>query len=269
MNREMQSRIRPSGAVNLGRSNTLDTHSPQLLPARRPPFFFQTPQNQVKTKKDRLALRLEFETTSVSAAHCLTNISLSPLRAWMFLRRCSCLFPKTATSLLCSGAGEGHGIRERERGRYFMRQVCISLSPQRWRHIHKDPFAGEWEQIISWLVANPQRSPRRPLPGVAAPLPRTLSALPHPHTRARHAEKTSPLLEIVEEQWQAEVICGPAPPPVSSAANPARSRLPASPSKPLGRCLVRQCTQESGERVTLIEDHTVALHIRHEERVPL
>jgi hypothetical protein len=27
-----------------------------------------------------------------------------------------------------------------------------------WRRTHKDPFAGEWEQIISWLVANPERS---------------------------------------------------------------------------------------------------------------
>src|SRR6266699_4928223 len=27
-----------------------------------------------------------------------------------------------------------------------------------WRRTHKDPFAGEWEQITAWLVANPQRS---------------------------------------------------------------------------------------------------------------
>jgi len=27
-----------------------------------------------------------------------------------------------------------------------------------WRRTHKDPFAGEWDQIISWLVANPERS---------------------------------------------------------------------------------------------------------------
>ena len=27
-----------------------------------------------------------------------------------------------------------------------------------WRRTHKDPFAGEWEHILSWLVANPQRS---------------------------------------------------------------------------------------------------------------
>jgi hypothetical protein len=27
-----------------------------------------------------------------------------------------------------------------------------------WRRTHKDPFAGEWEHILSWLVANPERS---------------------------------------------------------------------------------------------------------------
>jgi hypothetical protein len=27
-----------------------------------------------------------------------------------------------------------------------------------WRRTHKDPSEGEWEQILSWLVANPERS---------------------------------------------------------------------------------------------------------------
>ena len=27
-----------------------------------------------------------------------------------------------------------------------------------WRRTHRDPFEGVWEQIISWLVANPERS---------------------------------------------------------------------------------------------------------------
>jgi hypothetical protein len=27
-----------------------------------------------------------------------------------------------------------------------------------WRRTHKDPFEGEWEQILSWLIANPERS---------------------------------------------------------------------------------------------------------------
>jgi hypothetical protein len=27
-----------------------------------------------------------------------------------------------------------------------------------WRRTHKNPFEGEWEQIFSWLMANPERS---------------------------------------------------------------------------------------------------------------
>jgi hypothetical protein len=44
-------------------------------------------------------------------SHCLTKIFLSSLQADMFPRLCSGLFSKTAASLICSGAGEGHGIR--------------------------------------------------------------------------------------------------------------------------------------------------------------
>jgi hypothetical protein len=44
-------------------------------------------------------------------AHCLTKIFLSPLQADIFPRLCSGLSSKTATLLICSGAGEEHDIR--------------------------------------------------------------------------------------------------------------------------------------------------------------
>ena len=80
-----------------------------------------------------------------------------------------------------------------------------------WRRTHKDPFAGEWEQILSWLVANPERSSgdifrelRRRSPGRYQPLQiRTLQ-------RGMRKIRAS-LLETFEEQWQDEVISGPAP----------------------------------------------------------
>ena len=47
-----------------------------------------------------------------------------------------------------------------------------------WRRTHKDPFEGEWEQILTWLVANPERSSgdifrelQRLSPGRYQPLP--------------------------------------------------------------------------------------------------
>jgi hypothetical protein len=87
-----------------------------------------------------------------------------------------------------------------------------------WRRTHKDPFAGEWEQIFSWLVANPERSSgdifrelQRRSPGRYQPLQiRTLQ---------RGMRKIRAyLLETAEEQWQNEVIHGRSSPPISPAA---------------------------------------------------
>ncbi|HZT99392.1 MAG TPA: transposase family protein [Ktedonobacteraceae bacterium] len=92
-----------------------------------------------------------------------------------------------------------------------------------WRRTHKDPFEGEWEQIFSWLQANPERSGgdifrelQRRSPGRYQPLQiRTLQ-------RGMRKIRTY-LLESVEEQWQAEVIHGSSSPPVPSKENSARS----------------------------------------------
>ncbi len=91
-----------------------------------------------------------------------------------------------------------------------------------WRRTHKDPFEGEWEQIMSWLVANSERSSgdifrelQRRSPGRYHLLQiRTLQ-------RGMRKIRTH-LLETREEQWQTEVIYGPSPPPVSAAARPTR-----------------------------------------------
>jgi hypothetical protein len=92
-----------------------------------------------------------------------------------------------------------------------------------WRRTHKDPFEGEWEQIMSWLVANPERSSgdifrelQRRSPGRYQPLQiRTLQ---------RGMRKIRAyLLETREEQWQEEVIGGPSLPPASAAERPTGS----------------------------------------------
>jgi hypothetical protein len=92
-----------------------------------------------------------------------------------------------------------------------------------WRRTHKDPFEGEWEQITSWLLANPERSSgdifrelQRRSPGRYQPLQiRTLQ-------RGMRKIRAS-LLETFEEQWQEEVIRGPSPPPISAAERPTSS----------------------------------------------
>ena len=92
--------------------------------------------------------------------------------------------------------------------------------PLGWRRTHKDPFEGEWEQIFSWLQANPERSSgdifrelQRLSPGRYQPLQiRTLQ---------RGIRKIRAfLLETVEEHWQEEVIARPSPSPVFAKGPP-------------------------------------------------
>jgi hypothetical protein len=92
-----------------------------------------------------------------------------------------------------------------------------------WRRTHKDPFEGEWEQIISWLITNPERSSgdifrelQRRSPGRYQPLQiRTLQ-------RGMRKIRVH-LLETREEQWQEEVIRGPTPTPIAPAERATRS----------------------------------------------
>jgi hypothetical protein len=75
-----------------------------------------------------------------------------------------------------------------------------------WRRTHKDLFEGEWEQITSWVIANPERSSwdifrelQRRSPGRYQPLQiRTL--------RRGMRKIRAYLLQTFEEQWQEEVI---------------------------------------------------------------
>jgi hypothetical protein len=80
-----------------------------------------------------------------------------------------------------------------------------------WRRTHKDPFAGEWEHILSWLVANPERSSG----GIFRELQR-LSPGRYPPLQIRTLQRgmrkiRAHLLQTFEEQWQEEVIGGLSP----------------------------------------------------------
>jgi integrase-like protein len=102
-----------------------------------------------------------------------------------------------------------------------------------WRRTHKDPFEGEWEQIMSWVIANPERSSG----DIFRELQRNSPGRYHPlqiRTLQRGMRKIRAyLLETVDEHWQEEVIRGPFPSPVSAegpAEYPDRFQL----SKPPG-----------------------------------
>jgi hypothetical protein len=87
-----------------------------------------------------------------------------------------------------------------------------------WRRTHKDPFEAEWEQIQSWLIANPERSSG----DIFRELQHRSSGRYHPmqiRTLQRGMRKIRAyLLETAEEQWQDEVIHGRSSPPISPAA---------------------------------------------------
>jgi len=91
------------------------------------------------------------------------------------------------------------------------------------RRTHKDPFEGEWEQIFSWLMANPERSSgdifrerQRRSPGRYQPLQIRMLQRGMRKIRAH-------LLETVEEHWQKEVIRGPFPSTVSARCSTSMS----------------------------------------------
>jgi hypothetical protein len=74
------------------------------------------------------------------------------------------------------------------------------------RRTKTDPFAGEWEQIISWVLANPERSSG----DIFRELQRLYPGRYHPlqiRTLQRGMRKIRDhLLETLEEQWQNEMI---------------------------------------------------------------
>jgi hypothetical protein len=92
-----------------------------------------------------------------------------------------------------------------------------------WRRTHKDPFEGEWEQIFSWLQANPERSSGDIFRELQCRSPGRYQPL-QIRTLQRDMRKIRAyLLQTFGEQWQEEVIHGPSPTPTSPAEKAPRS----------------------------------------------
>jgi hypothetical protein len=92
-----------------------------------------------------------------------------------------------------------------------------------WRRTRKDPFEREWEQITSWLIANPERSSGDIFRELQCRSSGRYHSL-HIRTLQRGMRKIrAHLLETFEEQWQDEVIRGPSPAPISPAERTARN----------------------------------------------
>ena len=88
-----------------------------------------------------------------------------------------------------------------------------------WRRTHKDPFEGEWEQIFSWLIANPERSSGDIFRELQRRSPGRYQLL-QIRTLQRGMRKIRAYLqETVQDGWQEEVIRGPSPSRVSAGCS--------------------------------------------------
>ena len=92
-----------------------------------------------------------------------------------------------------------------------------------WRRTHKDPFEGGWAQIFSWLVANPERSSGDIFREVQHRSPGRYQPLQIRTLQRGMRKIRAHLLGTREEQWQQEVMRGPAPTPITPAESATRS----------------------------------------------
>ncbi len=88
-----------------------------------------------------------------------------------------------------------------------------------WRRTHKDPFEGEWEQIFSWLQANPDRSSGDIFRELQRRSPGRYQSLQIRTLQRGMRKIRAYLLETVQGGWQEEVIQGPSPSRVSAGCS--------------------------------------------------
>jgi hypothetical protein len=84
---------------------------------------------------------------AVGCSPCISSLSSAPIRVFS-IEHCTAGTLHVAGSVPDPTAGLETLYREQERRKRVLG----------WRRTHKDPFEGEWEQIISWLMAHPERS---------------------------------------------------------------------------------------------------------------
>ena len=114
--------------------------------------------------------------SAVNCAPFVSSTPSAPVRVFS-VERCTTGNVPAERSIPNVAAGFNSLYREQERRKRVLG----------WRRTHKDPFAGEWEQITRLFDCQPRTEQRRYFPGVAASLPWTLSTLANPHPAARDA----------------------------------------------------------------------------------
>jgi hypothetical protein len=105
-------------------------------------------------------------------------------------------------------------------------QLQCDVSVLNWRRTCKDPFAGQWEQILALVQADPTRTSGDLFRELQALFPGRFQPL-HIRTLQRGLRKIrAHLLTTREEQWQQELIHGMMPPVQSQRKEPCDSTPP-------------------------------------------
>jgi Integrase core domain len=140
----------------------------------------------------------------------LSSLSPAPMRVFA-VKRCMTAKLPGEESAPNPEAGLQTLYREQERRKRVLG----------WRRTHKDPFEGEWDQVFSWLVANPERSSGDIFRELQCCSPGRYKPLQIRTRKPRHAENPSSLgSQTLEEHWQEEVIRGLLPSPVPAEGPP-------------------------------------------------
>jgi hypothetical protein len=149
---------------------------------------------------------------AVGCSPFLSSLASTPMRVFSVER---CMMGKLCVeeSAHNSTAGLETLYREQERRKRVLG----------WRRTFKDPFEGEWDQIFSWLMANPERSSGDIFRGLQRRSPGSYQPLQIRTLQRGMRKIRAYLLDTREEQWQSEVIRGPSPPPISAVTRPTRS----------------------------------------------
>src|SRR5690242_11901877 len=112
--------------------------------------------NAVAQSLDPLRLLHELERLQQALFHCavegnpfVSHASSWPIRVFA-VEQCRTDLGPVEGNIPNSPTGPATLYQEQERRKRVLG----------WRRTHKDPFAGEWERITSWLQANPKCEPR-------------------------------------------------------------------------------------------------------------
>ena len=178
-----------------------------VLPAQKQQELFEVAQalDPIRLFQQLELLQQAVFRCAVGCSPCISSLPSAPIHVFS-VERCMTAKLPAEGSIPDRATGLRTLYREQER-----RKRVVG-----WRRTHKDPFEGEWEQIISWLVAHPERSSgdifrelQRRSPGRYQPL--QIRTLQRGMRKIR-----AHLLETLKEHWQEEVIQGPSLSPVSA-----------------------------------------------------